>query len=92
MCLPALDWRGMPRDVFLFSHKSPAQMGLFLGRFGTGADYFRAPRCGFFRLVWRRLALARLGLLIVKVPLPRYSALYVLSSANRISSKVISLF
>jgi hypothetical protein len=38
------------------------------------------------------LALVRLGLLMLNVPLPRYSALYVLSSANRISSKVMSLF
>ena len=53
----------------------------------TGTNYLRAPRCGFFRLVWRRLALVRLGLLIMNVPLPRYSALYVLSSANGISLK-----
>ena len=64
----------MPCNVLLFSHKSFASKASFGGEC-TGADYFRAPRCGFFRLVWRRLALVRLGLLIVNVPLPRYSAL-----------------
>jgi hypothetical protein len=60
--------------------------GLLWGRLSGGwtrrragpraaAAYFRAPRCGFFRLVWRRFALVRLGLLMVNVPLPRYSAL-----------------
>jgi len=57
-----------------------------------GGNYFRAPRCGFFNLVWRRLALVRFGLLMLKVPLPKYSALYNLSSANQISSLTTILF
>ena len=58
--------------------------------------YFREPRRGFFRSVWRILIFLRLGLLIMKVPLPRFSALYVLSpvelfSANFVSSTNIPL-
>lgn len=37
--------------------------------------YFRLPRCGFFNCDWRALLFFRLGLLIMKVPLPWYSAL-----------------
>jgi len=47
------------------------------------AVYFRAPRGGFFSLLCRSLTFALFGLLMENVPLPRYSALYVLSSANR---------
>jgi len=44
--------------------------------------YLRDPRCGFFNWLCRTLVFLRLGLLITKVPLPRYSALYSLSSAK----------
>ncbi len=37
--------------------------------------YFRLPRCGFFNCDCRALVFFRLGLLIIKVPLPWYSAL-----------------
>lgn len=37
--------------------------------------YLRAPLCGLFSLDWRRLCGLRLGLLMMKVPLPWYSAL-----------------
>ena len=37
--------------------------------------YFRLPRSGFFNCDWRALAFFRLGLLMMKVPLPWYSAL-----------------
>jgi hypothetical protein len=36
--------------------------------------YFRDPRRGFFTFVCRALAFFRFGLLITKVPLPKYSA------------------
>jgi hypothetical protein len=43
---------------------------------GNGTEiYFRAPRWGCFNFDWRRLAALRLGLLMMKVPLPMYSAL-----------------
>jgi hypothetical protein len=47
---------------------------------GVLPGYFREPRCGFFNCDWRILAFFRLGLLITKVPLPKYSALKSLSS------------
>ncbi len=37
--------------------------------------YFRAPRLGCFKMDCRRLAAFRFGLLMMKVPLPMYSAL-----------------
>lgn len=37
--------------------------------------YFRLPRCGFFNCDWRALVFFRLGLLMINVPLPWYSAL-----------------
>jgi hypothetical protein len=46
------------------------------------AVYLREPRWGFFNCDCRTLIFLRLGLLITKVPLPRYSALYSLSSAK----------
>lgn len=49
------------------------------------AAYLRDPRPGFFNFDWRALIFFRLGLLITNVPLPRYSALYSLSSAKRFS-------
>ena len=52
--------------------------------FPRNGRYLREPRCGFFRLDWRTLVFFRFGLLITKVPLPRYSALYNLSSAKKI--------
>jgi hypothetical protein len=39
------------------------------------AGYFLDPRFGFLNCDWRILIFFRLGLLITKVPLPRYSAL-----------------
>ena len=36
--------------------------------------YLREPRWGFFRFDCRLLVFLRVGLLITKVPLPRYSA------------------
>jgi len=50
--------------------------------------YLRDPRCGFFNCVCRILIFLRLGLLITKVPLPRYSALYSLSSAKGNSPEI----
>ena len=44
--------------------------------------YFREPRSGFLSWVCRILFFFRFGLLIIKVPLPRYSALYSVSSAK----------
>jgi hypothetical protein len=38
-------------------------------------DYFLDPRLGFLNCDWRILIFFRLGLLITKVPLPKYSAL-----------------
>ncbi len=38
-------------------------------------SYLREPRLTFLSRVWRIFIFLRLGLLIVKVPLPRYSAL-----------------
>ena len=49
--------------------------------------YFREPRCGFFNCDCRVLDFFRLGLVMEKVPLPRYSALYNLSSAKEHSLK-----
>jgi hypothetical protein len=43
--------------------------------------YFRAPRRGCFNFDCRLFADLRFGLLMIKVPLPMYSALYNLSSA-----------
>ena len=37
--------------------------------------YLREPRPGLRSLVWRILCFFRFGLLMVKVPLPKYSAL-----------------
>lgn len=45
-------------------------------------SYLREPRLTFFRFDWRRLAFLRGGLLMRKVPLPTYSALYSLSFAD----------
>jgi hypothetical protein len=47
-----------------------------------GVGYLRDPRWGFFNCVCRTFVFLRLGLLITKVPLPRYSALNSLSSAK----------
>jgi hypothetical protein len=47
--------------------------------------YFREPRSGFLSWVCRILFFFRFGLLIMKVPLPRYSALYNVSSAKTFS-------
>lgn len=47
----------------------------------TRSGYFLEPRRGFRNCDWRILIFFRLGLLITKVPLPRYSALKSLSSA-----------
>ncbi len=44
--------------------------------------YLREPRSGFLSFAWRVLCGLRAGLLITNVPLPRYSALYVLSSGK----------
>ncbi len=38
-------------------------------------DYLREPRFRFFRRVWRIFVFLRFGLLMMKVPLPMYSAL-----------------
>ena len=38
------------------------------------ASYLREPRRGFRSSDWRTLVFLRLGLLILKVPLPTYSA------------------
>jgi hypothetical protein len=43
--------------------------------------YFLAPRRGCFNFDCRLFAALRFGLLMIKVPLPMYSALYSLSSA-----------
>ena len=40
-----------------------------------GRGYLREPRLGFFRAVWRIFDFLRFGLLMMKVPLPMYSAL-----------------
>ena len=47
--------------------------------------YLREPRCGFFNCDWRILIFLRLGLLITKVPLPRYSALTICRPPNGFS-------
>lgn len=41
----------------------------------VGENYLREPRLGFFSFVWRVFSLLRFGLLMIKVPLPMYSAL-----------------
>lgn len=46
----------------------------------NAAGYLRDPRLTFFRFDWRCFVLLRFGLLMMKVPLPTYSALYSLSS------------
>lgn len=38
-------------------------------------DYLREPRATFFSFVWRIFSFLRLGLVMLNVPLPRYSAL-----------------
>jgi hypothetical protein len=40
-----------------------------------GITYLREPRFRFFKRVWRIFAFLRLGLLMMKVPLPMYSDL-----------------
>jgi hypothetical protein len=51
-----------------------------VNRTGNLPAYFLDPRFGFRNCDWRILIFFRLGLLITKVPLPRYSALKSLSS------------
>ncbi len=46
--------------------------------------YLREPRRGFFSSDCLTLIFFRLGLLITKVPLPKYSALNSLSSAKKV--------
>ena len=58
---------------------------MFRRRGGGRADYLREPRRGFFTSVCRTLFFFRFGLLMMKVPLPTYSALYSLSSAKTFS-------
>jgi len=36
----------------------------------AGAAYLREPRCGFFNCDWRLFSFFRLGLVMLKVPLP----------------------
>lgn len=50
--------------------------------------YFRAPRCGFFNLDCRSLGFFRLGLLIMKVPLPWASAEYSFSSTIKVHCRM----
>jgi hypothetical protein len=47
-----------------------------------GGGYLRDPRVVFFRFDWRCFAFFLFGLLMMKVPLPRYSALYSFSFAG----------
>jgi len=50
--------------------------------------YFRAPRCGFFNLDCRSLGPFRLGLLMIKVPLPWASAEYSFSSTIKVHCRM----
>ena len=50
--------------------------------------YFRAPRWGFFNLDCRSLRPLRLGLLIMKVPLPWYSAEYSFSFTMKVHCRM----
>jgi hypothetical protein len=56
-------------------------------RSARSAAYLRAPRCGLCSLDWRRFIAFRFGLLIMKVPLPRYVARYSFSSAKILNSR-----
>ena len=62
-------------------------------RSGAGVNnstfYLRDPRCGFFNWDWRTFVFFLLGFEITKVPLPKYSALYNLSSAKDLSCEAI---
>src|SRR5580698_7688173 len=58
---------------------------------GTGY-YLRAPRCGFFNLDCRSLPDFRLGLLMMKVPLPWASAEYCFSSTIKVHCLMKRLF
>jgi hypothetical protein len=51
-------------------------------------DYLRAPRCGFFNLDCRSLGRLRLGLLMMKVPLPWASAEYNFSSTIKVHCRM----
>ncbi len=57
-----------------------------------GRNYFRAPRCGFFNLDCLSLGRLRLGLLIMKVPLPWASAEYNFSSTIKVHCRMKRLF
>jgi hypothetical protein len=46
----------------------------FLPVSGLAPAYFRDPRCGFFNCDCRILIFFRFGLLMMNVPLPKYSA------------------
>jgi len=54
--------------------------------------YLRAPRCGFFNLDCRSLPDFRLGLLMMKVPLPWASAEYCFSSTIKVHCLMKRLF
>src|SRR6202167_309503 len=58
----------------------------------TTKYYFRAPRCGFFNLDCRSLGRFRLGLLMMKVPLPWASAEYCFSSTIKVHCLMKRLF
>jgi hypothetical protein len=58
----------------------------------TARYYFRAPRCGFFNLDCRSLGFFRLGLLMMKVPLPWASAEYSFSSTIKVHCRMKRFF
>jgi hypothetical protein len=56
-------------------HRSPPSLKR-RGELETRRDYLRDPRVVFLRCDWRCFVFFLFGLLMLKVPLPRYSALY----------------